>query len=274
MFSIPNIMTAMNMLSGVLAIILTLSGRLDLAPFFIFLGAILDFFDGFLARKLGADGEYGKQLDSLADMVTFGVAPGMIMLNVIIVAIYLEGPLYGMNFQEYAHFQMNNWINAMFHGVPNSLDASIKYLPFIGLFIPFFSMFRLAKFNIDVRQTDSFIGLPTPLNTIFFCFFPLLLLYNFNSLSVNSGYIYYVLDPYVLSILVVVMSVLLVSELPLFSLKFKHMGWKENEARFIFLILCLLLIVFFLVWSIPIIVILYLSFSLSLQKFNSKKNEI
>ncbi len=274
MFSIPNIMTAMNMLSGVLAIIFSFCGRLDLAPFSIFFGAILDFFDGFLARKLGVHGEYGKQLDSLADMVTFGVAPGVLMLNVIIVTTCMEGPFYGMNFQEYAHFQMNNWINALFHGVPNSLDASIKYLPFVCLLIPFFSMFRLAKFNIDVRQTDSFIGLPTPLNTIFFCFFPLLLLYNFDSLSESSGYIQYILDPYVLSLLVIAMSVLLVSELPLFSLKFKHLAWKENEVRFIFLIVCSLLVIFFLVWSIPLIVILYLSFSLGLRKFNSKKNEI
>jgi CDP-diacylglycerol--serine O-phosphatidyltransferase len=274
MFSIPNIITAINMLSGVVAIILTFSGRLDLAPFAIFAGAVLDFFDGFLARKLGLQGELGKQLDSLADMITFGVAPGLMMLNVIVVSIYAEGPYYGMNFNEYAHFQMNNWVNAMFHGVPNSLDASISFLPFVALLIPFFSMFRLAKFNIDVRQTDSFIGLPTPLNTIFFCFFPLVLLTNFDNLNVESRFLRYLIDPYVISALVSVMSLLLVSELPLFSLKFKHLGWKGNEVRFLFLIGCLLFIALFLVWAIPLIVILYLIFSLILQKFNSKKNEI
>lgn len=274
MFSIPNIVTALNMLSGVMAILFTLSGRLDLAPFAIFLGAIFDFFDGFLARKLGVSGELGKQLDSLADMVTFGLAPGLILLNVIVVSIYLEGPYYDLGFKEYAHFQLNNWMNAVFHGVPNSMDASIKYLPFFGLVIPFFSMFRLAKFNIDERQTDSFIGLPTPLNTIFFCFFPLLMWMNFGHFYDGFGIIPYILDPYVLSGVSVLMSLLLVSELPLFSLKFKQLGWKGNEVRYVFLITCLLFIGLFLVWSIPLIVLLYLSFSLFLQKSKSKEHEI
>lgn len=274
MFSLPNIITALNMLSGVMAIILTFSGRLDLAPFAIFAGAIFDFFDGFVARKLGISGELGKQMDSLADMITFGLAPGMVMMNVIVISIFLEGPYYDLSFAEYAHFQLNNWVNAVFHSVPNSMDASIKFLPFFGLIIPFFSMFRLAKFNIDERQTDSFIGLPTPLNTIFFCFFPLLLWSNFGRLYESPGMIPYILDPYVLSVVIIIMSLLLVSELPLFSLKFKHLGWKGNEMRFIFLILCSLFIGLFLVWAIPLIVILYLSFSLILQKLNSKANEI
>jgi len=274
MFSIPNIVTSLNMMSGVFAIILTFSGRLDLAPLAIFAGAIFDFFDGFLARKLGVSGELGKQLDSLADMITFGLAPGLFMMNVIVVSIYLDGPYYDMSFQEYAHFQLNNWVNAVFHAVPNSMDASIKYLPFFGLVIPFFSMFRLAKFNIDERQTDSFIGLPTPLNTIFFCFFPLLLWKDFGHLYEGNGLIPIILDPYVMSCICVLMSLLLVSELPLFSLKFKQLGWKGNEFRYIFLILCLLFIIVFLVWAIPLIVILYLSFSLILQKINSKAHEI
>lgn len=274
MFNIPNLITSMNMLSGVAAIILTFSGRLDLAPFAIFIGAILDFFDGFLARKLGVSGELGKQLDSLADMITFGLAPGIIMLNVMVVSIYLDGPYYDMNFQQYAHFQMNNWMNAVFNGVPNSMDASIKYLPFFAFLIPFFSLFRLAKFNIDVRQTESFIGLPTPLNTIFFCFFPLLLLTNFGHLYAGWGIIPMVTDSYFLAGVVVLMSLLLVSEIPLFSLKFKTFAWSGNEIRYTFLIVCLLLIAFLLVWSIPIIVILYLIFSIILNNSKKKEHEI
>jgi CDP-diacylglycerol--serine O-phosphatidyltransferase len=262
------------MLSGVAAIILTFSGRLDLAPFAIFIGAILDFFDGFLARKLGVSGELGKQLDSLADMITFGLAPGIIMLNVMVVSIYLDGPYYDMNFQQYAHFQMNNWMNAVFNGVPNSMDASIKYLPFFAFLIPFFSLFRLAKFNIDVRQTESFIGLPTPLNTIFFCFFPLLLLTNFGHLYAGWGIIPMVTDSYFLAGVVVLMSLLLVSEIPLFSLKFKTFAWSGNEIRYTFLIICLLLIAFLLVWSIPLIVILYLIFSIILNNSKKKEHEI
>ncbi len=262
------------MLSGVMSIILTFSGRLDLAPLAIFAGAIFDFLDGFLARKMGVSGEMGKQMDSLADIITFGLAPGIIMMNMIVLSIFIEGPYYQMSFTEYAHFQLNNWVNAMFHAVPNSMDASIKYLPFFGLVIPFFSLFRLAKFNVDERQKDIFIGLPTPLNTIFFCFFPLLLWINFERLHDDPGIILSILNPYLLSVLIVVMSLLLVSELPLFSLKFKQLGWRGNEIRYVFLILCSLFIGLFLVWSIPLIVILYLIFSLILQKSNSKEHEI
>ena len=274
MFNIPNLITSVNMLSGIFAIILTFSGRLDLAPFAIFIGAIFDFFDGFIARKMGVAGELGKQLDSLADMITFGLAPGIIMLNVIVVSIYLDGPYYDMNFQQYAHFQMNNWMNAVFNGVPNSMDASIKYLPFFALVIPFFSLFRLAKFNIDDRQSDSFIGLPTPLNTIFFCFFPLVLSTNFGHWDSGLGVIPYAVDSYFLAALVILMSLLLVSETPLFSLKFKVFTWSGNEVRYTFLIVCSLLISFLLVWSIPLIVILYLVFSIILNNSKKKKHEI
>ena len=223
---------------------------------------------------MGVSGELGKQLDSLADMITFGLAPGIIMLNVMVVSIYLDGPYYDMNFQQYAHFQMNNWMNAVFNGVPNSMDASIKYLPFFAFLIPFFSLFRLAKFNVDARQTESFIGLPTPLNTIFFCFFPLLLLTNFGHWYSGWGLIPMVTDSYFLAGVVVLMSLLLVSEIPLLSLKFKAFGWDGNEVRYTFLIVCLLLILFLLVWSIPLIVILYLIFSIILNNSKKKEHEI
>lgn len=262
MFNIPNLLTATNLLSGVVAIVLALSGRIDLAPFAIFVGLICDFLDGFLARKLGVSGELGKQLDSLADMITFGVAPGIIMMVVIITSVYMDGYVLESSFQSHVHRELHTWINATFYGVPNDMDASIRFLPFIGLFIPFMSMFRLAKFNLDTRQSDSFIGVPTPMNTLFFMFFPLIMWIDFDIWKVNGGIYLYLFDPYFLAALIVIMSSLLVSELPLFALKFKHFNWKGNEIRFSFLILCVIFIVIFHVWSIPLIVFLYLNLSI------------
>ena len=275
MFNIPNLFTAANLMCGVMAIILTLAGRIDIAPFALFLGGLFDFFDGFLARKLNVTGEFGKQLDSLADMVTFGLAPGILMMVVIIATIYIDGPFFDMDFPSYVNFQIHNWVNAVFYGVPNNMDADIKFLPFTALFIPFMSMFRLAKFNLDERQTDSFIGIPTPLNTIFFTFFPLILWLEFDTWKYSEGIFGYVFNSYFLVGLIVLMSLLLVSEIPLFSLKFKNFKWKGNEIRFSFLLISAILIAVFLVWAIPLIVFLQLILSIIENKyFKKEKNEI
>lgn len=275
MFNIPNLFTAANLTCGVVAIILTLSGRIDIAPFVIYLGALFDFFDGFLARKLKVSSEMGKQLDSLADMVTFGVAPGILMMVVIITTIYIDGPFFTDNFASHVHAQLQNWTNAVFYDVPNSMDASIKYLPFAGLFIPFMSMFRLAKFNLDTRQSDSFIGVPTPLNTLFFTFFPLILWTEFDVWKYDEGIFGYVFNSYFLVGLIVLMSLLLVAEIPLFSLKFKHFKWKGNEIKYSFLLISAILIPILLVWAIPIIVFLQLILSVIDNKFSkTKHNEI
>ena len=224
MFNLPNLLTAANLLSGCLAIILALAGRIDLAPFAIFLGMVFDFLDGFVARKLKISGELGKQLDSLADMVTFGLAPGVIMMVVIISTIYMDMFVVADKFSSFVHYELQLWVNAVFYGVPNDMDASIKFLPFAALFIPFMSMFRLAKFNLDTRQSESFIGVPTPLNTLFFMFFPLCLTVYFEDWKNNMGIFQQIFNPYLLVGLIVIMSLLLVAEIPLFSLKFKQFG--------------------------------------------------
>jgi CDP-diacylglycerol--serine O-phosphatidyltransferase len=279
MFNIPNIVTASNLLSGIISIILSLSGRIDLAPFAIYLGAVFDFFDGFLARKLKKTGELGKQLDSLADMVTFGVAPGVFMLVVLVISIDLisnsGSTIIINNFPEYVNYILTNWKNAVFFNVPNDFDSLLKYLPFIALFIPFMSMFRLAKFNIDIRQTESFIGLNTPANTIFFTTFPLVLVTEYGVDFYKDNLVFYMFQPSFLVPLIGCMSMMLVSELPMFSLKFKHFKWKGNQLRFIFLISCGLLISFLLVWSIALIVLLYMILSLIENKFlNNIQNEV
>jgi CDP-diacylglycerol--serine O-phosphatidyltransferase len=272
MFNIPNLFTAANLLAGILAVLLTLMGRIDLAPWAIFAGAFFDFFDGFLARKMKLSGELGKQLDSFADMITFGLAPGFLMLVVLVVV--LQGQSTDLNqyadVSSYVNVLLTDWKNAVFYGVANGIQENTKYIPFIALFIPFMSMFRLAKFNIDTRQSESFIGLPTPANTIFFTTFPLILTVDFNSTMFIENWFVFGFNPYLLIGLIILMSLLLVSEIPLFSLKFKNFSWGQNKVRFIFLISSLILIPLFAVWSIPLIVILYLILSWTENTFVKK----
>ncbi|WP_343637679.1 CDP-alcohol phosphatidyltransferase family protein [Fluviicola sp.] len=252
MFNLPNLITASNMLCGVLAIILAFAGRIDIAPYFIFLAAVLDFFDGFAARMLKQQGELGKQLDSLADMISFGLAPGIIMFVLMVIQqrgidLFQSTALLNMSM----HVELYDLVNLQWD----------NKLPFLALIIPFFSLFRLAKFNIDTRQSESFIGLPTPANTIFFMAFPLLLAQYGNKTGWEHDLIIWLIQPAVLIPIIVIMSLLLVSELPLFALKFKHFKWKGNGTRYVFLISCGILISTLLIWSIPIIVLLYLLLS-------------
>jgi CDP-diacylglycerol--serine O-phosphatidyltransferase len=271
MFNIPNLFTASNLLTGALAILFTLMGRIDIAPFLIFAGAIFDFFDGFLARKLNLQGELGKQLDSLADMVTFGLAPGIFMMVVMIISLTdLTQDTLISNFPSFVNFQLTNWKNAVFYNIPNSMDTPLKYTPFFALFIPFMSMFRLAKFNIDTRQTESFIGLNTPTCTIFFTTFPLVLMKDFAPTGYKSVWLNYIFQPGFFISIIGIVSILLISEIPMFSLKFKHFKWVGNQIRFTFLISCAILISLLLVWSIPIIVLLYVILSFIDNKLNKK----
>jgi len=262
MFKLPNLLTAANMLSGVLAIILALGGRLDLAPFLVFAGMIFDFFDGFLARRLGESGEMGKQLDSLADMVTFGVAPGVMIFALL---------------KEYAfHMKMEQvyreGINNVWDG-PIRIEGLMMEYPWIliPLLIPFFSIFRLAKFNLDTRQTTSFIGLPTPANALFFMAFPLGSYYEAGVFEISDTISFWVFHPVTICFFVVIMSVMLVVELPLFSLKFQSFGWKGNEFRYIFLLISSGLIIFFVAWALALIVFLYLVLSVIENKLQPKE---
>ena len=273
MFNIPNLFTAANLLSGVFAIIFTLMGRIDIAPFLIYLGAIFDFLDGFIARKLNQAGELGKQLDSLADMITFGLAPGIFMMVVIIISLTdLGSETLCDNFSSFVNFEITNWKNAVFYNIPNSMDTPLKYTPFFALFIPFMSMFRLAKFNIDKRQSESFIGLNTPTNTIFFTTFPLILMTEFDKNGYKSDWLNFIIQPGLLITLIGCISILLISEIPMFSLKFKKFKWNGNQIRYTFLISSAISIIFLLVWSIPIIVLLYVILSSIENKLNKKQS--
>lgn len=279
LFNLPNLLTGSNFLCGIFSIVYCFAGRMDIALILIMIAAVCDFFDGFTARLLSISNEFGKQLDSLADIISFGVAPGIIMMFMIAVFIQ-DSQILFIEIKDaptFIQYQTQSWLNALVHGIPNDFDASIKYLPFCGLMIPFLSLFRLAKFNIDVRQSHSFIGIPTPLNTFFFLFFPLYFILNYHSwFEITSSQYGILFNPYIVASICLIFPVLLVAEIPLLAIKFKNFKWKGNEGRFIMLISSAIVIPIFLVWSIPIILLLFLLLSyLDLTLFNkTEQNEI
>ncbi len=266
MFNIPNIFTASNLLSGCLSIIFALCGKLDWACYFIFLGAAFDFFDGFLARLLKQQGEFGKQMDSLADVVTFGVAPGILIFSLLAFNFVSNLPYTVFDTYElFSQVKVNHLeiMNIYFHELfsPTSVHGMYEpgmsiYVPFIALFIPFLSIFRLAKFNLDTRQTENFIGLNTPSNAIFFTSFPLI--YFFTEASEFKSFY---LQSSTIIVFVIGMSLLLVSELPLFSLKIKKLDFKSNKLRYITAVVAILSIIFLKLWAIPLIILFYIAIS-------------
>ncbi|NNF31143.1 MAG: phosphatidylserine synthase [Flavobacteriaceae bacterium] len=237
---IPNIITSLNLLCGCVAILLALSGDLIAAAFFILAGIIFDFFDGLAARWLNAQSELGLQLDSLADVVTSGVAPAMVMLQMINVSV-TGNP---MNITE--AIAIGGWNEVVF-----------SYMPLIGLLIAVAAAYRLAKFNVDTRQTESFIGLPTPANTIFILSFPLILHFQHTELIESI-----ILNTWFLVAVTVFSCFIMNAEVRLFALKFKTWDYKSNKIRYIFLALCLVAIILLKFISLPVMILLYFVLSL------------
>jgi CDP-diacylglycerol--serine O-phosphatidyltransferase len=234
---IPNAITCGNLVCGCVAILQIFEGNMVLASYLVGLAAVLDFFDGFAARLLKVSSPIGKDLDSLADMVTFGVVPGLIMHRMLQIG-------YLVNHQDYEVVIRNQWM---------------VYIP---LLIPVFSAVRLAKFNNDTRQTEAFIGVPTPANAILICSIPLIVNWDTQFDLKHCGIIHFLIHPYAILGLSVLMSYLLVAELPLFSLKFKQFGWKGNEIRFVFLALSLVSLIVFQFLGLTIAIVLYIVLSL------------
>lgn len=258
MFNIPNILTALNLVCGLLSIVMSLTGLIEYAIYPIFGSLLFDYLDGFVARLLKQQGELGKQLDSLADVVSFGVAPGMWML-VLLPSI----------FDTQSSQNLTPLVDFILWRENLVLGQTFNYLPFLALLIPVFSMFRLAKFNIDTRQTTSFIGLPTPANTLFFMIFPILFFSNQDTYTAQL-FAKFFLNRYVAIGCVVVFSYLLISELPLFSLKFKTFSFAENKVRYLFLGATLIALIALKFLAIPIIIVLYLVFSIIEHNFVKK----
>ncbi len=226
--NIPNTLTSCNLFSGCIAAYMAFHVNYKEALLFIVLGAMFDFFDGMTARLLHVSSPIGKELDSLADDITFGLAPAAIAFSL---------------FKEVYY--------------PDFLMPVAGIMPYTAFLIAVFSGLRLAKFNIDERQTSSFIGMPTPANALFWA-----------SLAVG-GHSFLISDNFnaiYLFVLVVVMSLLLVAELPMFSLKFKDLSWGHNKISYIFLIVSLPLLIIFQLSGIAAVIIWYILLSLATRK--------
>ncbi|MEI8049140.1 MAG: CDP-diacylglycerol--serine O-phosphatidyltransferase [Bacteroidota bacterium] len=231
---IPNFITTLNLFSGCIGILIALQYRnhIDYAAYFILLSAFFDFLDGMAARVLHVKSEIGKELDSLADVVSFGVLPGVIIYQ--LMAISPNTP---------------------------SAGAYISIFSLIAFIIPVLSAVRLAKFNLDTRQTTSFIGLPVPANAIFLGSIPLIKMQAgfSDSLSwltlITNNY-------YILAFIAVGMSLLLVSEIPLISLKFRNLKFADNKPQFILVLFAVVSFVLLTFTAIPLIILAYILLSL------------
>ncbi len=237
---IPNLITLLNLFSGLVALLFASQNNLEWAAYFVFLGIFLDFFDGLAARWLKAQSAIGLELDSLADLVTSGVVPGIVM------------------------FQLLNNISVDWGDLEFLQNLqNINYLPFIGLLIPLAAAYRLAKFNVDERQDHDFLGLPTPAMALLILSLPLIKKYTqFEWAS------YMVNDKVFLISITLIGSLLMISELPMFSLKFKNFSWRKHLLQIIFLFVVLILLILFQVAAIPLIILLYIILSVGMWLFD------
>ena len=231
---IPNAITCTHLFSGCTGIVFAFHGQLSYAAYAVFIAAFFDFLDGMAARLLKVHSEIGKQLDSLADVISFGVLPSVIIFYL----FYLSDV--------------------------NSDNSAWWY--FSAFFIAVFSALRLAKFNVDTRQTNSFIGLPTPASALVTASFPLILAQG------NASFTGIILSKYFLVAYIILICLLLVSELPLLSLKFKNLSFQENIYRYILLFFAVVCLVFFKFAAIPVIIFFYII--LSVIQIRTSKNEV
>lgn len=234
---IPNTITLLNLFCGCIAVVFVSKDQFEMAFFFVCLGIFLDFFDGFFARLFKVSGPLGLQLDSLADMVTSGLVPGFVM------------------------FKM------MQSSSVHMSEGYLQFFPYLGFIITLGSCFRLAKFNIDTRQTDSFIGLPTPANALFILSLPLVLeYYAADSLTVLE----ILTEKWVLLLISLFSAYILNAEIPLFSLKIKKFNFKDNALQVIFLSSSVLFLVFLHYLAIPLVIIFYVFLSVINNRFLKK----
>lgn len=231
---LPNFLTLLNLFCGCIAVVFAVMNSLDLAAIFVFFGILFDFLDGFAARMLKVTSDIGVQLDSLADMVTSGLVPGIVMFQLLSMA------------------QKNGWNLDLF-----GMHTEVGLLPLFGFLITLASAYRLANFNIDENQVSSFRGLPTPANTLLILSLPLILFYQnndfLNDLILNQWFL----------IGITLLSVFLLnSKIELFALKFQGTSFKENGVKYLFLIGSLVLIITLKFLAIPLIIAFYILTSL------------
>ncbi len=237
---IPNALTLLNLLCGSIAVILAVNDNLVTAAYFVFFGIFFDFFDGFAARKLNVQSEVGLQLDSLADVVTSGLVPGIVM------------------------FKLLEIVDSDWSKTDLSEGFNLPLMPIFGLSIVLASAYRLAKFNVDTEQQTFFKGLPTPANALLILSLPLILEFQNND-AINAV----ILNKWFLIAVTILSCWLLNSGIKLFALKFKNWNFKDNATRYIFIILCVVLLVLLQFAAIPIIILLYIIMSI-LENLTSK----
>lgn len=230
--NIPNSITCCNLISGCIATYNAFLGDIRMALLWIIVGAVFDFFDGMSARLLKVSSPIGKELDSLADDITFGFAPSAIIF-------------YELSIMEY----------------PSDLLMLKPYLPYFAFVMAAYSALRLAKFNLDERQSLGFIGLPTPANALFWG----ALFVGAQNFMESTAYML----PVVL-LMICVSCWLLIAEVPMFALKFKQWGWKGNEVKYIFLISCLPLLMIFGITAFSVIIAWYVVLSVVVNLRNKK----
>ncbi len=225
---IPNTLTCLNLFSGCVAAVMAFQFKYELALLFIVIGAVFDFFDGLAARALGVHSVIGKDLDSLADDICFGLAPAVVVFS-----LFREMPY------------------------PDWMAGVSVYFPYLAFLIAVFSGLRLAKFNNDTRQTTSFVGLPVPANALFWAS----LAAGFHAFLTGGA-----VHPLVLLVLVCLSSWLLVAEIPMFSLKFKDLSWAHNKLRFLFLLLCVVFLAVWQVQGLSVCIVWYIVLSVCAGK--------
>ncbi|WP_082041709.1 phosphatidylcholine/phosphatidylserine synthase [Lacinutrix sp. Hel_I_90] len=238
---IPNSITLLNLLCGSIAVIFAVNNHFVTASLFVFLGIFFDFFDGLLARKFNVQSELGLQLDSLADMVTSGLVPGIILYKLL--ALASDSPVLtgAVEWSETMHWS----------------GFKMTWLPIIGLFVTLASAYRLAKFNLDEDQQTYFKGLPTPANTLLIMSLPLILEFQNND-TINQ----IILNQWFLIALTFLSCYLLNSNIKLFALKFKDYSFKNNAMRYVFIILSVVLLIVLHFAAIPLIILTYIILSL------------
>lgn len=235
---IPNFITLLNLVSGCFAIIFIFDGDLAIASYMVFLAAALDFADGMAARLLKVKSEIGKELDSLADIISFGLVPGFIMMKLL---------------------QSSDEITTMSTGF-------VTIFPYIALLIPVFSALRLAKFNTDSRQSHNFIGLPTPANAILIASLPLIIEQKTTFVGIDPVWIAFLIDNfYTLTGLTLILSFLLIAEIPLFSLKISKNESVTNRIKYLFIGISIIMFILFYFMATPFLMLLFILLSVTLK---------
>lgn len=236
---IPSLITSFNLICGALATILALQDEVLIAVFFILSATIFDFLDGFLARLLHATSEFGKQMDSLSDLISFGFAPTALLYNL----ISNSNPQY----------------------------CNCRYFAFVSILIVVFSALRLAKFNIDTEQSNEFRGLPTPASAIFFVSICLYSKENPNAFLTNNLFT----NNIFISIIIIVISLLMVSRIKLLALKFKKFSLKKYFWQIILILFSIFFLIFFKILGLGLIIIFYICISIIKNIFSkNKRNEV